>query len=236
MSARVAQLDADLTGPRLPLDAAAVHYLTVVRRLGAGAQITVFNARGESRLAELVHESDQWVAVFVSPVENAPARPAVTLCYGLPKGEKLDRVVRQATELGVTGIKLVACQRSVTRLRGDRAAKRLARLARIAQEAARQSGRVEVPTIEGPFALDALLTEPVQRLVLHPEGGQIFEAVAVDAPVQIYVGPEGGFAPEELARFDAAGAQRVRLRSPVLRTETAAPIACALVLHALGAL
>jgi 16S rRNA (uracil1498-N3)-methyltransferase len=236
MSVRVAQLDADLSGEQWTLDAAAVHYLTVVRRLGEGAEFALFTGDGASRQAQLVCGADGWTARFCGPLKASPWRPDVTLCYGLPKGDKLDRVVRQVTELGVTGVKLIACQRSVTRLSGDRARKRIARLARVAQEAARQCGRSDVPTIEGPLSLDAALGGRANRLVLHPEGGQMFEKMRLQAPVEVYVGPEGGFSPDELARFDAAGATRARLLSPVLRTETAAPVACALVLHRLGVL
>lgn len=239
VSIRVAQPDADLTGETLVLTAPAVHYLTVVRRLGADDAITVFDARGQSRAAQLATQADGWQARFTGPLVQAPDRPDVTLCYGLPKGEKLDRVVRQVTELGITRVRLLSCARSVVRLSGERAQKRVARLTRIAQEAARQSGRADVPTIEGPFKPDqAVATAGPHRLVLHPEGGVGLSDVMLSAaqPIEVYVGPEGGFSPEELAAFARAGAVQVRLNSPVLRTETAAPIACGLVLHRLGAL
>lgn len=239
MSVRVAQPGADLTGDALTLTPEAVHYLTVVRRLGPDDAITVFDAAGRSRSARLTPHADDWRAVFDGPCVQAPPRPDLTLCYGLPKGEKLDRVVRQVTELGVTRVRLLACVRSVTRLSGDRAAKRVARLTRIAQEAARQSGRADVPTIEGPVkATQASEGPTARRVVLHPEGARCLSDLALTAeqPIEVYVGPEGGFAPEELAAFAQMGAEPVRLRGPVLRTETAAPIACALVLHRLDAL
>lgn len=238
---RVAQPGADLSGEALTLSAEAVHYLTVVRRLGANAPILIFDTQGQSRSARLVLPTDMdgWRARFEGPVVQERGRPNITLCYGLPKGEKLDRVVRQVTELGVAHVRLLSCAHSVVRLSGDRAAKRISRLTRIAQEAARQCGRTDVPTIEGPVTPIAAVASPgALRLVLHPEGGApLIEALCapVDA-VEIFVGPEGGFSPEELAAFDRAGAARVRLLGPVLRTETAAPIACALVLHRLDAL
>lgn len=233
---RVAQPGADLAGATHDLTADAVHYLTVVRRLGDGAAVEIFDGAGACRAGALISGAAGWQVRFTAPRAAEAARPAVTLCYALPKGDKLDRVVRQATEIGVAHVRLVAGARSVVRLSGDRARKRVARLVRVAQEAARQSGRASVPTIDGPVDLDAALAEPTTRLVLHPDGGQPIETLEVRAPLEVWVGPEGGFSPDELARLDAAGARRISLRCPVLRTETAAPLAVALALHCLGAL
>lgn len=233
---RVAQAGADLTGATWTLTAEAAHYLVTVRRLLVGAPVEVFDGDGAQRRGRLKASGDAWLIRFDAPLRTAVERPAVTLCYGLPKGDKLDRVVRQATEIGVAHVRLIACARSVVRLTGDRAAKRRARLTRVAQEAARQSGRADAPSIEGPLALDAALTTAVERLVLHPDGGAPLDTLSVAAPVEVWVGPEGGFAPAELDRLTAAGARRVSLRCPVLRTETAAPLAVALVLHRLHAL
>lgn len=237
---RVAQPGAALGADRWPLDPDAIHYLLTVRRLAAGDAIEVFDGQGGAREARLEASEDGWIARFTAPLQQAATRPAVILCYGLPKGDKLDRVVRQATEIGVAEIRLVACERSVVRLDGDRAAKRIDRLDRIAAEAARQSGRADVPRITGPVVVDLAPADAAAggplRLVLHPAGGEPLEALPLTAPVEVWVGPEGGFAPAELARLDAAGAQRISLRCPVLRTETAAPLAVALVLHRLGAL
>lgn len=160
------------------------------------------------------------------------------LWYGLPKGDKLETVIRQATELGVERVRLLACQRSVTRLEGDRQAGKLERLTRVAAEAARQCGRADVPAVDAPLTVGAALAAdpPARLLVLHPEGGVPLASLTLTEPVVVCVGPEGGFSPDELARFDAAGGARVTLLGPVLRTETAAPVACALVLHALGGL
>lgn len=199
----------------------------------------VFDGRGREVAAVLVQVGDALVARPVEAPRTGLGGQAVSLWYGLPKGDKLDAVVRDVTELGVGRIRLLACRRSVVRLEGDRVASRMERLERIAAEAARQCGRADVPALEPPCTVEAALAGGVEGalLVLHPDAAAAsFSEIMLVSPVALCVGPEGGFAPEELAAFDRAGAQRVRLLSPVLRTETAAPVACALALHHLGAL
>ncbi|MEZ4467273.1 MAG: RsmE family RNA methyltransferase [bacterium] len=198
----------------------------------------VFDGAGLEVDASLVSTPDGWLARPDGPPRPGRAGVGVHLWYGLPKGDKLETVLRQATELGVERVRLLACQRSVVRLEGGRKDGKLDRLARVAAEAARQCGRADVPTVEAPATVaEALAAEvPGLLLVLHPEGGRPLVEVPLTAPVTVCVGPEGGFSPDELARFDAAGGIRVTLLGPVLRTETAAPVACALVLHGLGAL
>ncbi len=235
---RVPAPGADLAAP-VPLAPETARYVTVVRRLEAGAAVLLFDGRGREVEAVLEREGERWTARPSGPVREGRRGGGVTLCYGLPKGDKLDDVLRQVTELGVEGVLVVACERSVVRLDADRAEKRRERWTRVVAEAARQCGRADTPEIEGPLAIDAALDATgamATRLVLHPEGGAPLASAALDAPVAVFIGPEGGFAPGELARLALAGVQRVSLGGLVLRTETAAVVGPALVLHRLGVL
>ncbi len=235
MSHRVPAPGADLDAPTIPLPAEAAHHLVHVLRLSAGAPVVVFDA-GREVDATLQQVDGAWRAQPCGPARAGVSGADVTLAYGLPKGDKLDAVLRQVTELGVQRVVLLDCARSVVRLSAERASKRLDRLARVVEQAARQSGRADVPAIDGPLtvaeAADALTDHT--RWVLHPEGGGPLSAAPLGAPLAVFVGPEGGFAPDELgALWDA---HRITLGPRVLRTETAAPVACALALHRLGAL
>jgi 16S rRNA (uracil1498-N3)-methyltransferase len=228
---------ADLSA-EIPLPSAALRYLTV-RRAGPGTALVVFDGRGHEVAATLVLVGETLVARPTEAPRAGLAGQAVHLWYGLPKGDKLDAVIRDVTELGVGHIQLLACRRSVVKLEGDRVASRMERLERIAAEAARQCGRADVPVIEAPRSVAQALAEHAggSLLVLHPDASaRSFSEIALVAPTTVCVGPEGGFAPEELAAFEQAGALRVKLHAPVLRTETAAPVACALALHRLGLL
>ncbi len=217
----------------LPLPPETAHYLNSVRRLPLGAPLILFDGEGNEVDAELLEGAVR----CVGPARAGLSGAALTLCYALPKGDKLERVVRQATELGVGRIALVQGARSVVRLQGDRARKRLQRLERVASEAARQCGRADTPELCGPLdlvALDTLTEDCHSRLLLHPEGGLGLGALELGAPAALFVGPEGGFAPEELSQL--AHWTRLTLAGPVLRTETAATVGCALVLARLGVL
>jgi 16S rRNA (uracil1498-N3)-methyltransferase len=229
----------DLAAPSIPLPPPAVRYVTVVRRLEPGAPLVLFDGLGHEVEAVLVRDGERWAARPSGPPRAGRRGAGVTLCWGLPKGDKLEDGLRQVTELGVERVVALACERSVVRLERDRADRRRERWARVAAEAARQCGRADAPAVDGPLDLDAAIAataDAAVRLVLHPEGGVPLAEAALAAPVALFVGPEGGFAPAELARLAAAGAERVTLGGLVLRTETAATVGTALVLHRLGVL
>jgi 16S rRNA (uracil1498-N3)-methyltransferase len=168
----------------------------------------------------------------------------VTLIQALTKGDKLELVVQKATELGVARVLPVTTQRSVPRF-GDagamRALGRRARWQKIAREAARQSGRADVPEIEPVTPLSTALAAAAKDAlkILLWEGerehalGQVLPPPPV-ARVVIAVGPEGGFSVEEVEAARAAGFVSVGLGPRVLRTETAALVVLAILGFALG--
>lgn len=236
---RVPLPGADLTAERHPLPPETAHYLHRVRRLGPGDPVRLFDGAGHEADATLGGDPDALWAERTGPVETGRRGAPVTLVYGLPKGDKLETVARQITELGAARLILLDARRSVVRLTGPRAAKRRDRLARIMAEAARQSGRADTPALLGPVdlaaALDATADCPT-RWVLHPDAPHDPDAPPPTAPLAIFVGPEGGFDPDEIAALAADGVRPLRLDCPVLRTETAAPVALALALERLGML
>jgi 16S rRNA (uracil1498-N3)-methyltransferase len=156
----------------------------------------------------------------------------VVLIQGIGKGDKLDAIVRDATELGATGIVPAIGERSVARPDAARGA----RWRRIAVEAARQCGRGDAPAIAMPVsftdAVRAAGAVEALRLCLDPAAhqslGSALAALAAQA-VTFAVGPEGGLTAAELAAAEAFGFTRVTLGPLVLRTETV----CAAVLGAL---
>jgi 16S rRNA (uracil1498-N3)-methyltransferase len=222
----------------LPLEAAA--YATRVHRLGLGDRILVFDpALAVEADAEIVDVGRRVVAVRVGALRPASLRSvrAVTLLQGIGKGDKLDAIVRDATELGATRIVPVICERSVARPPAGRAT----RWRRIAVEAARQCGRGDAPVIDVPLgfadALALVRDPPALSLCLDPTAREPLGAALAgladpSRSVAIAVGPEGGLTPEELAEANAAGFVRVTLGPLTLRTETV----CAAVLGALLAL
>lgn len=216
-------------GERL-LDEAASRYLVRVHRLGAGAGFIAFDPdaalEAEGEIVEVRGRRALCRLGEPGPAGNTPAYE-VTLLQGLGKGDRFDRVVRDATALGARAVVAVATERSVVDL-GDRAAARRERWRTIAVEAARQSGRGDVPRIAGPLSLDEALGNAGDALglVLDPEAGASLAARLRDwspeRPLALLIGPEGGLSPDELARAQGAGFRAARFGDFVLRTETAA--------------
>ena len=194
-------------------DDATVHHLRRVLRLRDGEEVTVTDGAGRWREC-------RWVGATLEPAdavvaEDAPAVP-LTVFVAMPKGDRAEWLVEKCTEIGVDRIVAVTAERSVVRWSGERADRHLERLRRIAREAALQSRRVRLPEVVGPWPAADVLAEAV---VAEPGGRPI---AATDSSVAI--GPEGGWSPSELA---LAG-DRVSLGSTVLRVETAAVVAAAL--------
>lgn len=215
----------DRIAARVALSRAERHYLIDVLRLAPGAALEAFDGRGGRYPATLVAPD----ALALGPREQdaAPAR-TVVLAQALAKGEKMEFVVQKATELGASAIAPFQAARSVVRLDARKAPERVARWQRIAEEAARQCGRADVPPVRPLETFAGLLetsrAEGASVLVLFEQAKavRLSEALASrDGPVVIAVGPEGGFADEEMAAARAAGAQEVTLGQRILRTETA---------------
>ncbi len=210
----------------------AAHHLRVLR-VGVGDALVLFDGLGYERDATVHAVARNGVAVTLRGPRREGARAdgaRVTWLQGYPKGDKLDTIVRQATELGVYAIRPVYTARSVPRERNDRGAARVARWERIAEEAARQSGRADLPVVLPPLPLDeALVTlsdHASLRLVAWESSTRPLLDVAFDAPEAPAValaGPEGGLAADEVARCEAAGFVAVSLGPRVLRAETVAP-------------
>jgi 16S rRNA (uracil1498-N3)-methyltransferase len=223
------------------------HYLAHVRRLGPG---DVFNAvePGGAPLRVLVRSAEGGVLLgeclppVPEAVGNAASLPPLALFQALPKGAKMDLIVRQAAEGGVAIVAPFVSERSVP---GPGGAGRLERWRRIVREARQQSGSAAATTVDPPRTFDEALAfwgelrerrERPVALLLHPKtGGPLetgsFHGYLGNAPglVAIAVGPEGGFSPAETERFIAEGFKPVSLGNTVLRAETAAVYAAAAV-------
>ena len=217
------------------LDGDAAHYLTRVLRLGVGASFVAFDpARAVEADATVSRVDRAGAAVRVGALRAADvvALRRLTLVQALAKGDKCDAIVRDATELGATSIIVAATARSVVKLDAARAHARRGRWAKIAEEAARQCGRGDPPTVQGPLPWDqalAAVPETDARFCLYEDatmrlGTLLPDALATDAALAFAVGPEGGLAPEEVQEAESAGWRVTSLGPFILRTETVAAV------------
>jgi 16S rRNA (uracil1498-N3)-methyltransferase len=224
-------LDAD-DGAAVALSDEITHHLRVLR-IEAGETVVLFDGLGAERDAVIsaVNRREMVLVVRGPKREGARADAAeVTWLQGYTKGDKLDLIVRQATELGAAVIRPVYTARSVPRERDGKGAARLLRWARIAEEAARQSGRADVPEVLAPASLDdalaALSPAPSLRVVAWERSDRSLldvVAAAPEGPSVVLVGPEGGLDDDEVQRCVRAGFAHVSLGPRVLRAETVAP-------------
>jgi 16S rRNA (uracil1498-N3)-methyltransferase len=225
------------------LDGDAAHYLARVHRLAEGDAFVAFDpgARLEADATVLAVDRREVRCRLEAP---RPARllgmPGVTLIACATKGDKLDDVIRAATALGASTVAVVESARSVPEL-GSGAAKRFARFRAIAVDAARQSGRGDLPEVTGPspFAalLSALAASDALKLCLDPEADVALGLALAprgSRPLALLVGPEGGLTPAELDEAEHAGFQRVELGRLVLRAELAAVAALSAVVAQLS--
>lgn len=222
---------------RAALTEAARHYLRDVLRLAPGDEVELFDGRGAAWPARI--EGAFEGLVLGERRQAAAGGPALHLLFALAKGEKSELVIQKATELGAARLVPFAAARSVVRLDAAKGAERAERWRRIAEEAARQCGRSDVPEVSAPAPLAAALAavpEGFRVLVLHGEGGAPLRALGLEgAPgVAAVVGPEGGLTPEEREACERAGALRASLGPRTLRAETAAIAVVALLQGLVG--
>jgi 16S rRNA (uracil1498-N3)-methyltransferase len=234
MSAPRFYLDQTLApGARFSLPPGPARHAARALRLAEGDVITLFNGRGGEYAARIERIQKDEVAVSVTGFADIEreSRLRVMLAQGISSGERMDYTLQKAVELGVTAIQPIAAKRSVVKLAGERADRRVSHWQGVVASACEQCGRNQVPTVATPLTLAGWLGGP------RPDGRLLFlsplaEARLADLPAPtamdcLIAGPEGGFEADEIAALHAVGATPVRLGPRVLRTETAALAALA---------
>jgi 16S rRNA (uracil1498-N3)-methyltransferase len=223
------------------------HALRVLR-LGAGDRVAALDGCGHLRELELVEvraDRPRWRATGECEFEPEPGAagaplPWLEVALSPPKGSRADELVERLTQLGVASIAFLAAERTQGFER-DKVEARLPRWQRIAREACKQSKRLHVPRLEGPMLpLELRATRPaLLEILLEPAAEIPLASLAVNAPlgdrakpVRLWIGPEGGWTDSEAGALRSAGAKPASLSPHVLRVETAAESAAAILLHA----
>jgi 16S rRNA (uracil1498-N3)-methyltransferase len=214
-------------GSLIELPPAAAQHLAKVLRARSGDEIVLFGGDGFEFTAavESVRGSRVTAAVGEGRAIDRESPLAVTLIQCIARADRMDVIVQKATELGVARIVPVMSRRSVVRLDAAQAVSKAEHWRGIAIAACEQSGRNRLPVIEPPLQLIRHLGDAPAagaRLVLEPDSPHSGSAIAIGTAVEIAVGPEGGFDPEELEAFRVAEFAPVALGPRVLRAETAA--------------
>ena len=218
-----------ICGDLIRIEGADAHHIARVLRMKEGEELLLcdfFNTEYRTVIRAL--SGDFVEAEIVEKRAGASEMPfPVVLYMALPKGDKMEWIIQKAVETGVTEIVPVEMARSIAKIDKSNDRKQQ-RWQRIAAEAAGQSGRGILPTVSSPltFAEAAKRMANERTLVFYEGGGKPVSALvgAADEAVSIVIGPEGGFAPEEVALLCQNGAETATLGPRILRCETA-PIA-----------
>ena len=221
---------------RVAFDAAETRHLGRVLRLGPGDVVTAVDGRGQRwqvRLTELTTRAAAGVIV----ADDGAGRESplhLTLVQAVPKADKMDLVVRVATELGAARVVPVLSERTVVRAPAGGWSERAVRWQRIAAEATKQCGRARIPDVASPVALEAWLRAgpgPGLLVCLWERATGAFGDALPPPPIDratLVVGPEGGLADAEVAALRGVGAAVAGMGPRILRTETAGPVGLAL--------
>ena len=225
-------------GCAIPLPKDAAHHALKVLHLRCGDALTLFDGTGGEYPAHVI-EAGRTLRVLTGERLERECEPPlpVVLVQALPGSDKMDWVVQKAVELGVTTIQPVQSRRSVVRLSGERAEKRVTHWRQVAISACEQSGRNRLPEIREILDLAHYLAEPSadNKMILSPRGGTKLAALPRPAHgATILIGPEGGFEEEEERMACMTGFRPVALGPRVLRTETAGLAALAAIMTLWG--
>ena len=209
-------------------------------RMREGEMLTLCDGCGTDHVCRITGFDGDAVLLQVERSEPNRTEPSVhaTLYMGLPKSDKLEWVIQKAVELGVSAVVPVVTSRSIVKLDPRDAVKKQERWQRIAAEAAGQSGRGIIPKVEVPLRFSQALPRfrEEKLLTFYEGGGEPLSALVspADTALSLFVGPEGGIAPEELAAMREAGALVATLGPRILRCETAPIAALSVVMSLTG--
>lgn len=209
-----------------------VRYMRAVLRMKPGEKIRVSSASGRNLLCAVSEISDAFVQADIidgnAPDTELPSR--ITLFQAIPKGDRMEYVIQKAVELGVSRIVPVAMKYCVVRLDAKKAANKQKRWQSIALSAARQSKRSVIPQVCPVMTLEEALAEGKRmdlRIVPYENArgmqstAQVLPKICPGQDIGVYIGPEGGFAEEEIEALRPS-AEVISLGRRILRTDTAA--------------
>ncbi len=220
------------------------HILKVLR-LNIGDCVEISDGCGYVYIAEIQSISESAIDLKLLEKRKSEAEPDVkiTLFQSIPKSDKMEIIIQKTVELGITEIVPVISQRTVVRLHSKNEQKKLERWRKIASEAAKQCKRGIIPNVHPPISFEQMLEQICQYdFVVIPYEKEkelgLKDLLKNRGPawkkIGIVIGPEGGFAEEEISTAKRAGAVSVTLGPRILRTETAGFVALSIFMYEIG--
>jgi 16S rRNA (uracil1498-N3)-methyltransferase len=217
------------------IDGEDLHHISRVMRMKSGDQIICVTEDGRSAVCTIAEITDEQIVADVVKWEEETAELPVhiTIASGLPKGDKLEWIIQKGTELGAAKFVPFLAARSIVKWDEKKSAKKVERWQKIAKEAAEQSHRSKIPTVDSPVSIKTILQRAEQYdscLVAYEEEAKRGEASVLATTLRdlksgqsllIIFGPEGGLSTDEVSLLKDKGFLMCGLGPRILRTETA---------------
>ena len=197
------------------IEGSDVNHMKNVLRMRIGEEVTVSDGQGKEYLCQVrdFEEEQVQLKIVETKVSDAELPSKIYLFQGLPKQEKMELIVQKCVELGIYAVVPVSMKRCVVKLDAKKGAKKVERWNTIAASAAKQSGRGIVPEV--------MSVKPYECAEGMDHTKKLIQSIKPGQSVGIFIGPEGGFDPDEIALACETGGQVITLGKRILRTETA---------------
>lgn len=227
---------------RFELTGAEARHLQRVMRKGIGDPVEIADGKGRFYQGTILQIDGQRVVGRIDDQVIRDVEPGVrlVLCQALPKGDKMEEIIRKGTEVGVSAFVPFIARRSISRPDAKDAEKKRHRWQRISEEASKQAGRSVIPDISSVTdwaGLGRIIAGDPALIAWEGEDSRGVRSVLAglhSETIYLIIGPEGGFDPEEVKEGVDGGMLSVSLGPRIMRTETAGPVLAALALYALG--
>ena len=224
--------DEQIANDLVIIEGSDVNHIRNVLRMKCGEKVRISSTSGRNFFGTIDRIAENVVEVCITEETALDTELPCRICLfqGLPKSDKMELIVQKAVELGAAEVIPVAMKNCVVKLDAKKAAAKTARWQEIAKSAAKQSRRMLVPKVHPVMSFsEALSYGKEMDICLIPyelakgmgETKKILAGIAPGKSIGIFIGPEGGFEPEEIEKAKEAGARPITLGKRILRTETA---------------
>ena len=212
------------------IDDFAAHHMLKVMRLKTNDQLILFNGDGSDFTGQVIRISKRQVEVSIKSKKNIKneSNLKVILLQALTSSEKMDLIIQKTTELGISEIQPIVCERSVVKIKNEKIEKKLLHWRQVSIAACEQCGRAEIPTIYKPVNIIKYLekiseSDKTTKIILSPEATKSLNnsTPKIKQDIKVLIGPEGDFTKQELDFSIQKGFSPIKIGPRILRTETA---------------
>ena len=211
------------------MDDFAAHHALKVMRLKTNDQLILFNGDGSDFTGQVIRISKRRVEVSIKSKKNIKneSNLKVILLQALTSSEKMDLIIQKTTELGISEIQPIICERSIVKIKNEKIEKKLSHWRQVSIAACEQCGRAKIPTIHKPENIIKYLEKTESKkdtkIILSPEATKSLNNFIpnMKQDIKVLIGPEGDFTKQELDFSIQKGFSPIKIGPRILRTETA---------------